>query len=158
MAMTKMRALTFVLVLIFLSNVTPLNSILKIVSGDTIVPGMSESFYITKDLKYIYQGNLSDTLKNSCYIQYKALSPASGTNLYRLQPIEPWKFWRWKEYLFEEKWKQPYQNVSERELKQALYSFSKAYQSPDGTLSCSQPASSLKSRIDPWGENRLLLE
>lgn len=133
-----MRPLIFIVVLLCMSNMPPLNFILRVFSGDTLMPGMSERFYISKDLRYVYQGDLSDTLTNACYIQYKALSPSSSHKLYRLQLIEPWKFWKWKEYLVDEKWKQPYQHVSERELKQALDFFSKAYQSPDGTLSCSQ--------------------
>lgn len=134
--MKRYRFLIYTFIVLLLSNIPPLNSIFKFVSGDSLVPGMSESLYITKDFKYIYQGDLKDTLKNSCYRQYKEVSSLSNHTLYRFQAISPWKFWKWGDYLTEEKWQQPYINVSEEELKQALLFFSKSYNSPNGTISC----------------------
>lgn len=128
----------FVIIFVFflLSNFPPINTFFRVVSGDSLVPGMSESFYITKDLNYLYQGSLSDTLQNSCYKQYKIQFPESNHTLYRLQPIQIWKFWRWSEYLVDEKWRQPYVEISDSQLKQSMIFFSKKYQSSNGTLLC----------------------
>jgi hypothetical protein len=136
--MKNYKLLLYTIIILLLSNVPPLNFIFKLLSGDSIVPGMSENFYVTKDLNYIYEGSLGDTLKNPCYRKYKEISTKSSHTLYRLQKIEPWRFWRWGEYITEEKWRQPYISVSEKELKQALLSFSNIYQPANGTLSCSQ--------------------
>ena len=136
--MKKVRVIIIIFVLLFLSNIPPLNFVFRLFNSDSLVPGMSESLYTTKNLKYVYQGNLSDTLSNSCYRQYIALYPLSSRTLYRIQPIEPWKFWRWKDYMYDEKWRQPYNRISDKELKQALLFFAKAYNSPNGTLSCNQ--------------------
>jgi hypothetical protein len=136
--MKNYKFFVYIFIFIVLSNLPPLNFFFKLFSGDSIVPGMSESLYITKDLEYIYQGNLGDTLNNSCYKQYKNISPMSSHTLYRLQMIEPWKFWRWSDYLTEEKWRQPYVSVSDQKLKQSFLFFSRAYQSQNGTFSCNQ--------------------
>ena len=134
--MKKYKPLIYVLVIIILSNLPPLNFFFRVFGGDSIVRGTSESLYVTKDLKYQYQGYLKDTLKNDCYRQYRAKYPMSNPTLYRLQPLELWKFWNWGEYLIKEKWRQPYKNVSYEELKEADLFFNKAYDSPNGTLDC----------------------
>ncbi len=134
--MKKYKPFLYLLLFIILSNLPPLNAFFRIFGGDSIVRGTNESLYVTKDLKYQYQGYLKDTLQNYCYRQYRAMYPLSNPTLYRLQPIEPWKFWRWGEYLIKEKWRQPYRYVSHRELEEADLFFSKTYDSPSGTLGC----------------------
>lgn len=108
--MKKYKPSLYLLLFIILSNLPPLNVFFRIFGGDSIVQGSVESLYVTKDLKYIYGGKIKDTLQNYCYRQYRAMYPLSNPTLYRLQPIEPWKFWRWGEYLLKEKWHQPFCN------------------------------------------------
>jgi hypothetical protein len=134
--MKKYRSFIYILVFIILSNLPPFNFFFRFLLGDSIVRGTDESLYVTKDLKYQYQGYLKDTLKNYCYRQYRVLYPMSNPTLYRVQPIEPWRFWRWRQYLLEEKWTQPYRYVSDKEMKEANLFFNKTYDSPNGTLGC----------------------
>ncbi len=94
--------------------------------------GTSESYYITADHNHIYQGPLKDSLKNLCYVQYVKMHPKNSHILYRMQPIKPWQFWHWGEYLSEEKWRQPYLKVSHENLQKALDYEAKTYDLPDG--------------------------
>lgn len=130
--MKKYKSLIYILVIIILSNLPPFHIFFKLFSGDIIVPGLNDDLYVTKDLKYHYQGYLKDTLKNDCYRQYRVLFPNSNPTLYRIQPIQLWKFWRWGQYLLEEKWRQPYRYVSDKEMKEADLFFNKTYHMPDG--------------------------
>lgn len=134
--MKKYKSLIYILIFIILSNLPPLHVFFRIFGGDSIVRGGYESLYVTQDLKYRYQGYLKDTLKNDCYRQYRALFPKSNPTLYRLQPLEPWKFWNWGEYLVLEKWWQPYRKASYEEMKEAELFFNKTYYSPNGTIDC----------------------
>ena len=135
--MKKYKSLIYILIFIVLSNLPPLNFFFRVFGGDSIVRGSNESLYVTQDLKFHYQGYLKDTLTNDCYRQYRALFPQSNPTLYRLQPLELWKFWNWGEYLLEEKWRQPYKNVSYEALKKADVFFNKTYHMHDGM--CSLP-------------------
>ncbi|AEI49954.1 hypothetical protein [Runella slithyformis] len=134
--MKKYKSLFYTLVIIIMSNLPPLNFFFRVFGGDSIVRGSNESLYVTQDLKYIYGGKIGDTLKNDCYRQYRAKYPMSNSTLYRLQPLVLWKFWNWGEYLTNEKWRQPYTHVSDKDLKEAMFVFSKTYDSPNGTLDC----------------------
>ena len=134
--MKKYKSLIYILVIVILSNLPPLNFFFRLFGGDSIMRVGYDTLYVTQDLKYQYQGSLKDTLQNDCYRQYRALFPNSNPTLYRIQPIQPWKFWRWGQYLFDEKWRQPYRQVSHKEMKEAELFFTKSYNSPSGTLGC----------------------
>jgi hypothetical protein len=134
-----MKIIKYISILVFfiaLSNVGPLKIILTLLTNEPIVPGLDESIYITKDKKYIYSGAITDTLKNSCYIQYKSYYPNTPHTLYRIQPIKIWKFWHWAEYIYEEKWKQPYLDISDKELENIFKFWRVRYNSPNGTIDC----------------------
>lgn len=133
--MKKYKSLIYILVIIIMSNLPPLNFFFRFFSGDSIMPVVYDNLYVTQDLKYQYQGYLKDTLKNDCYRQYRALFPKSNPTLYRVQPLELWRFWRWGQYLLEEKWRQPYRKVSEQEMKEADLFLNKTYNMPDGMCS-----------------------
>jgi hypothetical protein len=133
--MKKYKSLIYILFFFILSNLPPLNAFFRVFLGP-IKPIGLESLYVTQDLKYLYGGNIEDTLKNDCYRQYRALFPKSNPILYRVCPLEPWKFWRWGEYLTKEVWRQPYRYVSDKDLREAKIFFYKVYDSPNGTLSC----------------------
>lgn len=134
--MKKYKSFIYLLVIIVFSNLPPFQVFFELFSGDSIVPGIVDDLYVTKDLKYIYGGRIKDTLTNDCYRQYRALYPMSNPKLHRTQPIQPWKFWHWGEYLIKEKWRQPYRHVTYKEMDKAFAFFYKAYDSPNGTLDC----------------------
>jgi hypothetical protein len=62
--------------------------------------------------------------------------PKNNHVLYRIQKMNLLKFWHWSEYIFEEKWHQPYLYISNSDLNKILTFWSKTYHSPNGTLSC----------------------
>lgn len=134
--MKKYKSLIYILVFIILSNLSPFHIFFRLFSGDSIMTVGYDNLYVTKDLKYQYSGYLKDTLKNYCYRQYRLLYPMSNPTLYRVQPLELWRFWRWGEYLTKEVWRQPYKHVSYKELKDADLFFNKSYDSPNGTFDC----------------------
>lgn len=128
----KYKSLIYIVVMIILSNLLPLNFFFRFFGGDSIMIVGYDTLYVTQDLKYHYEGDLKDTLKNDCYRQYRVLFPNSNPTLYRVQPLQPWKFWRWGQYLIEEKWRQPYRYVSDKEMREADLFFTKTYHIPSG--------------------------
>ena len=132
--MRTLKVITATFLFVALCNLPPMNFLMRLITGDSIVPGVSENMYITADLKYVYQGDLADLSSNRCYKEYCS---TSGNNiLYRIQKIEIWKFWRWADYLLDEKWRQPYLPLSLSDLKKAMYESSQHYGARDGTLRC----------------------
>ncbi|GAA4405394.1 hypothetical protein GCM10023187_23700 [Nibrella viscosa] len=91
---------------------------------------------MTRDHKYMYQEALRDTLQNPCYVQYVTQNPTADHTLCRIVPLQSWKIWRWGEYLVEEKWRQPYLEVTYEDIKKAIDYFNKAYHNPTGTITC----------------------
>jgi hypothetical protein len=135
----KLSRLSLIICLYFvlfigITNLTPVKIMLMLFTGDSIVPGMNESYYLTADKKYIYQGNLSDTLKNSCYKEYVRLYPHNSHTLHRIQPIIWWRFWRWGEYLVREKWHQPFLKITDKELTKTEEDFGSLFSVLDGGI------------------------
>lgn len=132
--MRATKVILATLLFIVLCNLPPLHFFMLLISGDTIVPGTSDYLYVTPDLKYVYGGSLGDLSSNSCYQDYIRLN--GSHTLHRLQKIEPWRFWRWGDYLLNEKWRQPYLEISLDELHKAMHQFAATYGASDGTLKC----------------------
>jgi hypothetical protein len=145
--MKKYRLLLALVFFVLLSNYPPLNFFMRLMGGDSIKTVASDNLYVTADLNSIHQGPLSDSLKNVCYNQYRATYKSADNTLYRIQKIELWKFWNWVDYLSEEKWKQPYKNVSSDELKLAMSRFSKTYATIDGTYNGCYSKTSYRSSL-----------
>jgi len=132
MRATKVSLAT--LLFVVLCNLPPLHFFMFLISGDAIVPGTSDYLYVTPDLEYVYGGSLANLSSNSCNQDYVRLN--GNNTLHRLQKIEPWRFWRWGDYLLNEKWRQPYLEISPNELNKAIRRFAARYGASDGTLRC----------------------
>jgi hypothetical protein len=100
------------LLFVVISNVNPLQSLFKLFAEGILIEGPSEYYYSTKDKAFIHNGWLEAAENSPEFNRYKLTHPKSDWTLYRIDPIPFWKFWRWGEILTEEKWQQPYLEVS----------------------------------------------
>ncbi len=75
------------------------------------------NYYVTKDKKLV-TGALnnhyykSDYDRYNYYLTYRKENPDADTTLYRIESKYFYRFWRWREYMTEPKWKQPYMEMS----------------------------------------------
>lgn len=120
---------------LLISNVSPFKNFYKFFVEGVIVQPLGINTYLTKDLKLVYDGYLKDTLKNTCYVQYTRMFPHHSHTLYRTSSIELWKFWRWGEYMFDEKWRQPYLLASSNDFHEAARFTADAYHTKNGFCS-----------------------
>jgi hypothetical protein len=51
-----------------------------------------------------------------------------NTVLYRITPILPWKFWHWKSYLFQDKYKLPFKSWNEISASRGVVENKSGYQ------------------------------
>ncbi len=107
-------ALFFILFIIF-SNLPPLKGLFHLFVEGILVEGLGNYEYSTKDKKYIHSGRLEAVNHDACFNRYKLTHPNSDWTLYRIDKIPYLKFWRWYEVLTEEKWRQPYLELSREE-------------------------------------------
>jgi hypothetical protein len=127
------KPLLYLLIFIGLSNVVPLYHVFRFV-GDGVLVQPLESDYITKDNVFVYSGWLKDTLKNPYYKRYILLYPQADRTLYRVRSIEIWRFWRWRDYLTEERWWQPYLKTDLDSIHYKSTSFVKIYNPYYGSI------------------------
>ena len=140
-----------------LSNIVPLYPIFRLV-GDGVLVEPLEIDYITKDRSYVYTGGwLKDTLKDPYYKRYLLLHPHADRILYRVRPIEAWRFWRWRDYLTEERWRQPYLKVDVDSVWRIFKNFSTIYEPYEGSLPplTHKDLLSAHTHLKPIGKNTL---
>lgn len=142
--MKATKVILSIFLFVVLCNLPPLHFFMLLISGDAIVSGSMEYTYITSDLKFVHEGSLANLSSNNCYQDYIRLN--GNHTLHRLQKIEPWRFWRWGDYLLNEKWRQPYLEISPDELNKAMHQFAVVYGASDGSLRCKLD----EKRDGPW--------
>ena len=121
-----------ILIFICLSNIPPLYHFFHLIGDGVLVEPLS-SDYITKDKIYVYGGWLKDSLSDPYYKRYRLLYPHNDPTLYRVHPIQPWKFWRWRDYLTEEKWRRPYLKIDYADVRKIFYKFGQDYNPYEGS-------------------------
>ena len=130
----KLKWFVGIVVFIFLSHFPPLYGGFRLFGDGVLVPGFIENEYITQDTAYVYCCKLNEVDANPYFKRYKLLNPHGDFTLHRLQPIQPWKFWRWYEYVTNKKWRQPYMDVPYDMVHERFESFGKKYEPYYGSL------------------------
>lgn len=93
---------------IIISNITPVSFILGFLSQDRTFYGF-DFLYNSGKCGFSNRGLYLETHQEllAAFDEYKSKNPNDST-LYRTFKVSPLKFWFWKEYLFEPKYKLPY--------------------------------------------------
>ncbi len=93
---------------IAICNVNPMYSCCRFFVDGVVIEGFREATYITEDKKFVYMGRIQDTLSNIYYKRYILIEPRENRALYRIHSTELWRFWRWRDYVTQPYWQQPY--------------------------------------------------
>ncbi len=92
------------------------NNIAKLFGEGLLFDGFDH--YVTKDKRLVtyWNDNFYDkafyTDKYNYYLEYRNKYPNADTTLYRIELMCFYRFWRYKEYLSDTKWKQSYTELS----------------------------------------------
>lgn len=111
----RRKFLITIVVVIILSNTWPFSAILKImVDGDMYY---RYSNFDGSNTSYEFKSWTFEMAKSQQERCIKSHPEQKDKNLYRLFKINPFAFWRWKLYLFDERYKLPYKDWGEIERK-----------------------------------------
>jgi hypothetical protein len=114
--MKKYRTLIFISVVIIISNFAPVYPILHWLIDGVLVEGVGTASLITEDRQFVYTGWIKDTLSDPYYKRYRLMHPNGNPKLYRHEPLHIWKFWRWRDHLTQEHFRQPYMKIGGDEV------------------------------------------
>ena len=101
------KRVLYILLFFVWSNFFPLQGVLIFFcEGFAVFPPLDH--YITADKKFVHGGHLSNAPNNVMYLRYLQQYPNADHTLFRVESMRWYRFWRWRDYLTDVKWKAPY--------------------------------------------------